>query len=196
MAEGVNGMIRDGAEAKVSRKNSRLVKSRIPKRYRVRELDERIRRERTRAEARLISEARRAGVATPVIYDIYNSTIEMDYIEGKPLKYVISEDLCEKLGELVGRLHAAGIIHGDLTTSNIIWDGSRMWLIDFGLAFSAEDLESRGVDIHVLFQTLESSHPNHEALIDAFCRGYYRTLESAEDVLERVVEIETRGRYA
>lgn len=185
-----------GAEAIVRIQDGRVVKQRIPKRYRVEMLDEKIRKERTRAEARLISEARRSGVPTPILYDVYGFTIEMEYIEGRPLKEVISVELCEKVGGIVGFLHAANIIHGDLTTSNMIWDGERVYLIDFGLSFVSSSVEDKGVDVHVLFQTLESSHKGYEELTDAFCRGYRKNLANADEVLERVREIEKRGRYA
>ncbi|SES67511.1 TP53 regulating kinase [Methanococcoides vulcani] len=188
--------LRSGAEANVSLKGGFVVKERIPKRYRVQELDERIRKERTRAEARLMSEARRCGVATPIIHDIYDFTIEMEFIDGKPLKYMVDADRCELVGEVIGRLHSGGIIHGDLTTSNMIVKDDRIYLIDFGLAFVDSSVESRGVDVHVLFQTFESTHTNYEDLIEAFCRGYRRKLDKADDVLLRIKEIEKRGRYA
>lgn len=188
--------LQSGAEAVVSLKDGYIIKDRVPKRYRVAELDERIRKERTRAEARLMSDARRCGVPTPIIHDIYDFTIEMEYIDGKPVKYVIDETMCKLMGKLIGRLHSGGIIHGDLTTSNMLYSGDRIYLIDFGLAYVDGSVESRGVDIHVLFQTLESTHSDHEELIKAFSRGYRITLDMADEVLDRVKEIEKRGRYA
>lgn len=188
--------LENGSEAIVSLKDGYLVKERVPKRYRVAELDMRIRKERTRAEARLISEARRCGVPTPIIHDVHDQTIEMEYIDGKPVKYIIDNVVCESMGKLVGRLHSGSIIHGDLTTSNMLVRDDRLYLIDFGLAFVDGSVESRGVDIHVLFQTLESTHAGHKELIKAFSRGYREALDMADEVLERVKEIEKRGRYA
>lgn len=185
-----------GAEAVVRVEDGMIIKERVPKNYRLRELDERIRKERTKAEAKLLSEARRAGVPTPVIYDIDNSTIKMQYLEGTPLKYVIDENLSERTGILVAQLHAAGIIHGDLTTSNLIFFDNRIYMIDFGLAFFDSSTEARGVDVHVLFRTFESTHNNHGKLIGAFCRGYRKEFCQADEILERVKEIEKRGRYA
>lgn len=185
-----------GAEATVRVEDGVLIKERVPKNYRLRELDERIRKERTKAEARLLSEARRAGVPTPVIYDIENSTIKMQYLDGTPLKHVIDEELSEQIGVLVANLHEAGIVHGDLTTSNLIHFNDRIYMIDFGLSFFDSSTESRGVDVHVLFQTFESTHRGHEKLIEAFCKGYRQDFKQADEVLERVREIEKRGRYA
>ncbi|MDP2217705.1 MAG: Kae1-associated kinase Bud32 [Methanolobus sp.] len=197
--ENVDGDIMEltnGAEATVRIEDGCVVKERIQKRYRLRELDERIRKERTKAESRLISEARRLGIPTPIIYDLENSVIRMQYIPGTPLKHVINEELSERLGRLVGLLHTGGIIHGDLTTSNLILYKDRLYMIDFGLSFMNSGVEARGVDVHVLFQTFESSHRDHESLIQAFCHGYRQAFTGADEVLVRVTEIEKRGRYA
>lgn len=184
-----------GAEAIIESRDGYVVKQRIPKRYRVKEVDEHIRRERTKTEARLISEARRCGVPTPIIHDVTDYDIVMEYIEGPQLKRVLDRELSERIGELVGRLHTSGIVHGDLTTSNMIQSGGRIYLIDFGLAHFDRSIEAQGVDVHVLFQTFESTHDEHEALINAFIKGYEKTFDGAKDAIQRVREIESRGRY-
>ncbi len=198
-------IISSGAEAVISREGNTIVKARIQKRYRLKEIDESLRRERTKTEAKLISEARRCGVPTPIIRDVTDFEIRMEHIDGKALKYVITPSLSEKTGELIGRLHNCGIVHGDLTTSNIlvvpvfkygVFTEGKLYLIDFGLAYLDKTLEARGVDIHVLFQTFESTHEKHEELIEAFRKGYAKTFTDAKEVMERVREIESRGRYA
>jgi N6-L-threonylcarbamoyladenine synthase/protein kinase Bud32 len=93
------------------------------------------------------------------------------------------------------RLHSAGIMHGDLTTSNMIMRDGRCVLIDFGLAQVTTEIEQRGVDIHVLFQTLESTTGDSAALKAAFCDGYRETFSGAGDVIAREHEIVLRGRY-
>jgi Kae1-associated kinase Bud32 len=185
-----------GAEAIITLHEDTIIKTRLQKRYRLPDIDENIRRERTRTEARLISEARRCGVPTPIIRDITDFEIKMEYINGTALKNIIDLSLSERTGELVGKLHTCGLIHGDLTTSNILFKDEKLYLIDFGLAYRDKTVEARGVDIHVLFQTFESTHENHEELIDAFLIGYRKTFKFADDVLERVKGIESRGRYA
>ncbi|ADI74503.1 Mn2+dependent serine/threonine protein kinase [Methanohalobium evestigatum Z-7303] len=185
-----------GAEAIVLQEEGIIIKERIQKRYRIKVLDDKIRKERTRAEARLISETRRLGIPTPIIYDIQNFKIEMEYIDGEPLKNVINPELSKRVGELTGLLHNGGIIHGDLTTSNLILKDGRIYFIDFGLAFIDRTIEAQGVDVHVLFQTFESTHEDHEKLINAFCDGYRQKYILADKVLKRVKDIEKRGRYA
>jgi N6-L-threonylcarbamoyladenine synthase/protein kinase Bud32 len=191
-----SGIIASGAEAVIALEGNTIIKTRIEKRYRLKGIDENIRRERTKTEAKLTSEARRCGVPTPIIRDVTDFEIKMEYIDGTALKYIITLLLSEQIGELIGRLHTCGIVHGDLTTSNILYKDGKLYLIDFGLAYIDKTLEARGVDVHVLFQTFESTHENHEELIEAFNKGYARTFHGAEEVLERVSEIESRGRYA
>lgn len=186
---------RRGAEAVVLIEADKVVKTRVKKDYRIKELDERLRTERTRAEAKITSEARRLGIPTPIIYDVGRFDLVMEVIEGPPLKDVIDEEKAKMAGVLVGKLHGGGIIHGDLTTSNMLVKGDRIYLIDFGLSYWDELLESRGVDVHVFYQTLISSHKEHERLMAAFAEGYRSAFKGADAVLERVREIEYRGRY-
>lgn len=184
-----------GAEAIVEFKGEYVVKRRISKRYRVREIDEALRRERNKTEAKITSDARKSGVPTPIIFDIDDFEITMEYIPGRQLKYILNEELSERIGVLVGRLHSAGIIHGDLTTSNMILSNDKIYFIDFGLAFYSHELEARGVDVHVLFQTFNSTHADYEKLVASFIKGYKSVFKQAEEVLARVKEIEARGRY-
>lgn len=184
-----------GAEAVITLEKGTVRKWRIPKSYRQPELDERIREERTIKEARITSEARRHGVPTPIISDVSKFEIQMEHVEGRKLKEVISPELSERVGEVVGRLHGGGIIHGDLTTSNMIHQDGRIYLIDFGLAFHEASVEAQGVDVHVYFQTLESTHDSPAELIEAFKMGYSRTYIGADAVLKRAREIKARGRY-
>lgn len=185
-----------GAEAVIALEGNTIIKTRIQKRYRLKEIDETLRTARTKTEARLISEARRCGVPTPIIKDVTEFEIKMEYINGTALKNMINPLLAGQTGELIGRLHTCGIVHGDLTTSNILFKDGKLYLIDFCLAYLDKTVEARGVDIHVLFQTFESTHENHDELIEACRAGYSRTFRNACEVLERVKEIESRGRYA
>ncbi|MDQ1274755.1 MAG: bifunctional N6-L-threonylcarbamoyladenine synthase / protein kinase Bud32, partial [Euryarchaeota archaeon] len=197
----IGEMLDNGAEAVVYLEEGPegkkvLIKERVPKAYRHKEIDEKIRTERNRTEARLLSEARRSGVSTPIIYDVEDFKLKMQYIDGVPIKYLITSEISEKVGELIGKLHSSGIIHGDLTTSNLLLAGKRLYLLDFGLAYFDKGVEARGVDVHVLFQTFESTHRAHEALVEAFKKGYQSTFIDSENVLKRVEEIKKRARYA
>ena len=189
---------KQGAEAIVTFREGKAEKHRLSKRYRVPELDRRLISERTRAEAKLIALSRKGGVPTPFIIDITGDTIVMEQVAGPLLAQCLTGPNLRKTGRMTGDLHAAGIVHGDLTTSNVIIrsDDNRAVLIDFGLAQVTQEIEQRGVDIHVLFQTLESTDPDRAGdLRGSFIQGYCETFGGAREVIAREHEIELRGRY-
>jgi N6-L-threonylcarbamoyladenine synthase/protein kinase Bud32 len=192
-----SGNQRRGAEAIVTLSDRSVEKRRVSKRYRVPTLDRRLITERTRAEARLIHAARKGGVPTPVMSNITQDTIVMEHVHGSLLTEDLTERNVREAGRMVGLLHRADIMHGDLTTSNlIVREDHKCVLIDFGLAQVTQEIEPRGVDIHVLFQTLESTAPEHSgALKAAFTEGYRETFPGADEVIAREHEIELRGRY-
>jgi N6-L-threonylcarbamoyladenine synthase/protein kinase Bud32 len=170
-------------------------KRRCSKGYRVRSLDSRLIAERTRAEARIISMARRGGVPTPILKDVTWDTLVMERVEGPLLKEVLTAENVREAGRMVGKLHSAGIIHGDLTTSNIILRDGTCVLIDFGLSLISSEIETRGVDVHVFFQTLKSTTGEYRSLREAFIEGYAAEFPGSAEVLSREKEIEHRGRY-
>ncbi len=185
-----------------------IMKKRLPKKYRVSELDEQIKTYRTIHEPQLIHEAKKAGVPTPTIFlvDVKGATIVMEFIEGKQAKQLLSEvskserqRLCFKIGELIGKLHKYGIIHGDLTTSNMILNSEgKIFFVDFGLGEKSKELEARGVDLHLMKRALQSTHFRFaEEYFNAVIEGYSKVLgsETVKNVLEKIGEIEKRGRY-
>ncbi|MFB6204048.1 MAG: KEOPS complex kinase/ATPase Bud32 [Candidatus Nanohaloarchaea archaeon] len=182
-----------GAEATVTI-NEEVVKTRERKGYRHPKLDEKIREERTKTEARIMKKARKHGVTAPEIENVEEYTLTMEKLEGKPLKQVIEPGHLEEYGRNVAYMHSTDIIHGDLTTSNAIM-GDELGIIDFGLSFRSHRIEDKAVDIHLLKQVLESSHPEiADEAWDEFVEGYSR-YEDSEKVLEQLEEVESRGRY-
>lgn len=186
-----------------------IVKRRIKKAYRIKEINYKIRSLRTAHEAQLLYEAKAsAGVPTPNIYlvDRDRAEIIMEYVEGTRLKEILDEmpsesvgDICSRLGGLIADLHGVGIIHGDLTTSNVIvkQDGN-LFLIDFGLGFHSNLVEDQGVDLHLLKQIFESFHLLQAIrAFQAVLKGYGAVVgkEMLEEVMRKIREIEGRGRY-
>jgi TP53 regulating kinase-like protein len=185
-----------------------IMKKRLPKKYRPSRLDEQIRTYRTTHEPQLIHDAKKAGVPTPTIFlvDLKNATIIMEFIEGKQVKQLLNEvdkserqQMCFKIGGLIGKLHEYGIIHGDLTTSNMILDSEgKIFFVDFGLGEKTKELEARGVDLHLMKRALQSIHFRFsEECFEAVTSGYSKVLstEVVKNVLDKVKEIERRGRY-
>ncbi len=185
-----------------------VVKVRIPKKYRPETLDKQIRTYRTVHEPQLMHEAKAAGVPTPLIYmvNVPEATITMQHIEGDQIKQIInklSEDrrreLCVEIGKLIGKLHRQGLIHGDLTTSNMILNPTgKIFFVDFGLGEKNIEVEAQGVDLHLMKRALQSTHyPFWEDCFRNVVCGYSSVLgvEAAEKVYEKIREIERRGRY-
>jgi TP53 regulating kinase-like protein len=182
-----------------------IIKRRSEKRYRLPELDRTIRRSRTIREASMIHSAKEAGVPTPLLYQVSleEATIVMELVEGDKVRDIVDRlsegeraNLFRTIGEKAGLLHRAGIVHGDLTTSNIIHSSGRVVFIDFGLGEMSKETEKRGVDLNLMYRMLTSTHFQHtEDLFEAFREGYRSTLEEAEEALERMEEIAKRGRY-
>lgn len=211
-------LIKKGAEAnlylesfakvlQLAGKGKVIVKHRIPKNYRIPELDARLRESRTSLEAKLLSDAKRAGVPTPIVYevDLASMRIVMDFVEGKQVKLILEklkpaerQKLCRTIGAQVARLHKAGMVHGDLTTSNMIINpNGKVYFIDFGLGEYNPSVEERGVDLHLLKRALQSIHFRiAEEAYSAAMAGYRKEFgEQADLVIERAKDIERRGRY-
>lgn len=184
-----------------------IFKKRITKSYRDKELDHKINSERTRLEAKLIYSALKNGVNVPAILmvDPYEYLIVMEFIEGKTVKDIIGNNCCnvdlrklgENIGEMAGKLHRAGISHGDFTTNNLISLDSEktIFLIDFGLAKRSDDIEDFATDIHVFLRSLESVHYNYkDTIFRGFEEGYSKFMDF-EKIMRTVKEIRMRGRY-
>ncbi len=185
-----------------------VIKVRIPKRYRPEALDEQIRSYRTVHEPQLMHEAKAAGVPTPLIFmvNVAEASITMEYVEGQQIKQLLNtipqgkrRELCISIGELIGKLHRQGLIHGDLTTSNMILSPEgKIFFVDFGLGEKNSELEAEGVDLHLMKRALQSTHYQfwEECFKDVLC-GYSSVLgsEATEKVYEKIKEIERRGRY-
>lgn len=182
-------------------------KHRRPKAYRHPQIDTKLRLDRTIREARLLSVARRAGIATPIIYqiDVDSATIVMEYINGQRVKELLPQiskakrrRLFHEIGKAIGQLHRHEVTHGDLTTSNMLQLSSKIiYFIDFGLATITQSIEDYGTDLHLLRRALLSTHyPHWEHCYRAFQEGYKLTFgERSSDVFRKVEAIESRGRY-
>jgi len=208
----MSNVIRIGAEAIISRTHligfDVLSKHRIPKPYRISNLDEKIRESRMIHEVKVMLALKKACVPCPAVLliDRKETTIYMQYIVGVELKRWLEArnerevmEVSDSLGRLVGRMHMAGIAHGDLTTSNIIVDDSgKLYLVDFGLSIFTDELEDFAVDIHLLDRSLESGHYGvRELFMHSFFQGYSEVVggDFTRDLISKIREIRRRGRY-
>jgi Kae1-associated kinase Bud32 len=199
---------RVGAEARLDSSiwmgRSVVNKQRVVKGYRHPVLDKNLQTFRLKNEVRLMLEARRVGIAVPVIYsvDLAANRIVMEEIPGMRVKDALetmpmdeAERVCRKIGEIAAKMHANDIVHGDLTTSNMLLDGERIVVIDFSLGSRSSELEDKGVDMHLLEEAYHSAHYRRSELYEAVKDSYVKAYPAGTEVLKKVREIEKRGRY-
>jgi Kae1-associated kinase Bud32 len=189
--------IDSGAEAVIKSDGATVVKERIKKDYRIPEIDDRLRKSRTKREAKVINKLNAIGFPAPLLKNFSETSISMEHINGSKLRDVLQKDparLGREIGRKVGLMHNTWIVHGDLTTSNMILE-KEIKFIDFGLSFFSKKLEDKAVDLHLLRQALESKHYEcWQECFDEVLKGYKETGDSAEEVIERLKKVELRGR--
>ena len=183
-----------------------IKKIRVSKEYRIKQIDESLRQNRTIAETRLLVASKKAGIKTPHVFevDLENHIITMENIKGEKVKEVLSKEIFfdEKLnlvytiGELVGKLHKNDIIHGDLTTSNILFFEDNLYFIDFGLGKFSKTIEDKAVDVLLMKKCFTSTHSEYsKEFFLAFQKGYKKIVSNSASILKRTIKAEARGRY-
>lgn len=186
-----------GAEAIISLKNNQITKHRIKKSYRISILDERLRFRRTKSEAKIIEKLKNI-LSVPKIIKVDKENIIMEYVEGKRLSDSLEKldykEICKQLGQTLTKLHNQNIIHGDLTTSNMIYNNKQAYLIDFGLGFHSSKIEDKAVDLHLLQQALNAKHFSIADECFKIILENYKP-EKHEEIIKRIKVIELRGRY-
>ena len=214
------------------------LKYRPSKPYRHPILDARLTKARITAEAKVLDRCFREGVPVPAIYamDAAAGWVMIEWIDGRPVRQGINDwlgerpedgappteeteetplvELMKRIGDVVGNLHCTGVIHGDLTTSNMIlrpWSGRQVSpdpgtsskaravegdvvLIDFGLATQSSSDEDRAVDLYVLERAFASTHPRAERLFGHVLESYKHTFKKAHSVLVKLEDVRMRGR--
>ena len=230
-------LVAQGAEGRVYRTTFLLpdlpcaLKYRPPKAYRHPVLDRRLTRQRILAEAKVLQRLRREGVPVPALYAVFEGAgcMMTEWIDGAPVRVRLNDylargaqgegaghelaDLMQRVGRLVGGIHRAGVVHGDLTTSNMMlrpWPpeasgghseggGERLLdgevvAIDFGLASQSVSDEDRAVDLYVLERAFASTHPRAEPLFDELLQGYKSSFKQTGSVLRKLEDVRMRGR--
>lgn len=185
-------LVKRGAEAKVYLSKlfgkDILVKRREKKEYRINELDESLRRGRTRNETRIMLRASEAGVPVPKVFYVDDFDIWMELLPGDLLREKkVGRDTYSRVGRMLADLHLAGITHGDFTPANVMVGKGGIWFIDFGLSSFTSDTEEQAIDLLLMQKSIG-------LVFDAFLEGYKKN-PNWKNVLERAAEIMKRGRY-
>ncbi|KAM3955489.1 TP53 regulating kinase [Aphomia sociella] len=232
-------ILKQGAEAKLYickyLNRPTLIKERFKKNYRHPDLDTTITKERIKNEARSIVRCKTAGVKTPSLYlvdferrRIYmqhyeNSITVKDFIiniinksdkngSGDTIDNIALDTVAIMIGQTVRKLHENNIIHGDLTTSNMLlvekeasdtndntrWlqkDNLELVMIDFGLSFLDSSTEDKGVDLYVLERALISTHNDYPELFEKILNAYKSySKNNVKEIISKFEEVRARGR--
>ncbi|CAN8280361.1 unnamed protein product [Cochlearia groenlandica] len=207
-------LIKQGAEARVFESTfvgrRSIVKERFSKKYRHPVLDKKLTLKRLNAEARCMTKARKLGVYTPLLYamDPLCHTLTLEYIEGLTVKDVLLEfgangifeerldDVAAQIGEGIAKLHDGGLVHGDLTTSNMLVRSqtNQLVLIDFGLSFTSTLPEDKAVDLYLLERALLSMHSSCGNVMDRILTAYRKSSKQWSATFNKLAQVRQRGR--
>lgn len=233
-------LITQGAEALLYRttfltpSTPAALKIRLRKPWRHPALDARLTRQRVLAESRVLLKCAREGVAVPAVLGVgcEEGWVAVEWVEGGTVKEAVRgrvadgeegeammKDLMRRIGAAVGKLHSVGVVHGDLTTSNMMLrrapatkenggqgqeEGGKVIgnaalageivLIDFGLAVQTVQEEDRAVDLYVLERAFGSTHPREEGMFGELLEGYRVAFKGSKGTLRRLEDVRMRGR--
>ncbi|KAL5083512.1 serine/threonine-protein kinase bud32 [Trichoderma cf. simile WF8] len=225
-------LITQGAEGRLYKTTYLLpsipcaLKYRPPKPWRHPILDQRLTRHRILSEARILSKCRRDGLRVPDVYALDESAgwLMLEWVQGTPVRVNINQrlgnrtegieddeelkDLMRRIGAAVGKMHSIGIIHGDLTTSNMMLNPpagraetdnvsgleGEIVIIDLGLASGGVHDEDRAVDLYVLERAFGSTHPRAECVFGEVLDAYKKSFKQAGVALKKLEEVRMRGR--
>lgn len=202
----VKKILAQGAEALIILEKDYIIKDRVKKGYRIKEIDDKIRRQRTRTETRILEKASSVISSAKPIRSENPYQIKMPLIKGKKLSECLDsfslekqKKICNEVGKMIAEIHRKDIIHGDLTTSNMIFleKENKISMIDFGLGFNSSKIEDKAVDLHLLERALEAKHfQNSKVLFEEVIKGYTNLLkEQSNPILDRLKIVKSRGRY-
>jgi TP53 regulating kinase-like protein len=198
-------IIQQGAEAIIIHEGAKVIKDRVSKKYRHPELDKKIIKTRTKKEAKLLEKVSKL-IPCPLptnLREIEKSKtpnqIEMPFVKGKKLSENLEQldwkAICKTIGNQIAKVHDANIIHGDLTTSNMILsEDGKLYFIDFGLGFTSRRNEDKAVDLHLIKQALEAKHFSIHKEAEKIILENYNSQER-DKTLEQLKKVESRGRY-
>ncbi|KAK3731753.1 hypothetical protein RRG08_035422 [Elysia crispata] len=197
-----------------------IMKERFVKNYRHPTLDKALTNQRIKSEVRANLRCKISGIQTPTIFmvNFETNSIYMEEIQdavtvrqhintvqaSEPNLSSVCEQLkplAEVIGQTLAKMHTNNIIHGDLTTSNMLLEGDpkdlSLFLIDFGLSSFEASAEDKGVDLYVLERAFLSSHPNSQDVFDCILAAYKNQMKdksASKEILSKLDEIRLRGR--
>ena len=154
------------------------------------------------------------GIRVPEVFyvDKKNRRFFMEFLNGVTVKAYLFEnmkgkemsdqgrDVAVQIGEAIAIMHDNRLIHGDLTTSNLMLlppkkdEKLKLAVIDFGLGSFDRKEETKAVDLYVLERAFNSTHPNSETIFQVVLDAYAKKSEHWKAVGKRFEQVRQRGR--
>lgn len=206
-------------------KDEFIIKYRPSKKYRHPKIDASITKSRTVGEVKFMTKLKKLGINSPsvILADFKRGLIWMDHVGSKlPSGEVSSlknylwhkektnteecvngdvEGIFKAVGKLVAELHMNDMIHGDLTSSNIILQDKVPYLIDFGLSSYSGLAEDKAVDLYVLERAIQSTHSDFAEKYNKWLLEGYGTYcdpkpfkRKHSEIISRLEDVRLRGR--
>merc|ERR1739838_508921 len=195
-------MIMQGAEANIYEaelnNEAVIVKERIPKKYRIEAIDNKLRKRRHNKEVKALKKCQKEGIPTPTVKceDKQKCIIVMEKLPGGTLRdaiisckeadgcYQNVEALVERVGVYLAIMHQKNIMVDECDAAVLRTrssaDDTRLWFIDFGLSKTSSSPEDKGVDLYVMERAFYSTHPNSGALFTKLLVAYEKFGENAD----------------
>src|SRR3989344_709523 len=130
-------ILAQGAEATISLLDNKIIKNRLKKSYRLPAIDEKLRKQRTKAEAKILKKLYIHLPVPKLISTDDKSQLTLEYLDGGKNADILSKKKClaiaKQNAQNITKMHDLDIIHADLTTSNMIYKNKQVFFIDFGL---------------------------------------------------------------
>jgi len=204
LGRGAEAVIISGSFGKVPS----VMKSRIPKGYRLPNMERKLTSSRIRNEARMLIGLRSIGIRTPYVLDvdIAKNMLVLEMLKGPRVANRLNvmpqeeqREILRTIGSVVGKMHHNDMVHGDLTTSNFILLEERprpiLGVIDSSLSERTAEVEKKGVDLRLFFEVFYSTHEGLTELENEFWTGYMDENPDSGEVRAKLNEINLRGRY-
>ncbi|XP_024535299.1 EKC/KEOPS complex subunit bud32 [Selaginella moellendorffii] len=211
--DGIRGLtlLKQGAEARVFETTfmgrRAVVKERFCKKYRHPSLDTKLSQKRLYGEARCMTKARKLGVRTPALFavDAVTRSITFEFVTGSSVKDILLqsgfptpggelERIAAQIGVSIARIHDGGLIHGDLTTSNMLIHSGELVMIDFGLSYTSTFPEDKAVDLYVLERAFLSLHSTNGDMMGLVLAAYKKASRFWSSTLNKLAQVQMRGR--
>jgi Kae1-associated kinase Bud32 len=193
-------LLNKGSESKIFQISHEILKKiRVKKKYRIEIIDIKLRKLRNRSEFKILKKLEKNKINSPKVFELIEKkefSFTLEKINGIELKNKLTKKNLFLTFENIIKIHKLDIIHNDLTTLNFLVENktNKIFIIDFGLSFISKKIEDKASDLNLFFENINLEHRNFTKYKNELIEIYSKKIENSEKILNRLIEIEKRGR--